>query len=628
MCGINGFNWSNKKLVNIMNTAINHRGPDDTGNYTDKNISLGHVRLSILDLSEAGHQPMFYSKETGACSEKYNKKNIKKCEINIVFNGEIYNFLEIKEELLKKGYCFLTGTDTEIILASYLEWGFDCVKKFNGMWAFAIYDLEKNLIFLSRDRLGQKPLYYFFDKRKFIFSSEMKGILEHEELKLNTIKNINKDAIDFYFSIGYIPAPLSIYKDIYKLKARQNLIFELENQKIKKWNYYEIPEYKPIYNKKKLIEEGRTLLNDAVRLRLIADVPIGAFLSGGLDSSSVVGEMSKFTDLKNLHTFSIGFEGKWDETNYVNIVKNYFKTIHHHHFFTEEDFEKNIENYSKIYDEPFGDYSGFPTYKVSEMAKKFVTISLSGDGGDEIFGGYNIHQIGKRMDFMKKMPRFIRKIGAKLPAKKNLKKSSSLYLLKKAFEVSLNKPEEFYSKAIEDEYYRPKIYKDWTTKKLKYCLKKGDNKMMEGFRIFDLLFNSLGDNFLVKVDRASMANALEVRSPFLDYRFIEFSQKIPTKLKVDLFKTKKLMREIIKDIVPSSITKRGKQGFTPPLEKWILNTKYLKIQEKHLQYLKKINETIYLFYKEKKFDKNNKVYINLWIRLFLFGKWFEQWIKK
>jgi len=627
MCGIAGFNWEDKGLVKRMTSVLAHRGPDDSGFFVDNGVSLGQRRLSILDLSEKGKQPMFYSKKVGSCNDVFNKRFLSSARVGVVFNGEIYNFKEIRKELRDKGYSFSTETDTEVILASYLEWGFDCVNRFNGMWAFCIWDKEKNIFFLSRDRLGQKPLYYFVKEGKFVFGSELKALVEHKDLDINCEKNVSKDAVKLYFALGFIPAPFSIYNNVFKLEARQSLVFDLKLKKVvKKWFYYEIPDFKPVYNKKKLIAEGRKLLFDATRLRLISDVPVGAFLSGGLDSSSVVGAMSRFVDLENLHTFSIGFEGKYDETKYINIVKDHFKTRHHHYYFVEKDFEDLINQFSWIYDEPFGDYSGFPTFKVSEIAKKNVTVSLSGDGGDEIFGGYDLHLIGTRLDFIKKLPRIFRLVLAKLPVKKNLNKTFSLFLLKKAFELSLNSNKEFYSKSLEKDNFKPEIFKKWSEEKLDFALRKGFNKLGEGFRLYDLLFNTLGDNFLVKVDRASMANSLEVRSPFLDYRFIEFSQKIPTKWKVDLFKTKKLMREIIKGIVPEEIVHRGKQGFTPPIEEWILKKKYLDEIDDKLGILKKIDLDLFDFLKNKVLkNKEQRLYKNYIIRLFLFVKWWEKW---
>lgn len=626
MCGINGFNFSNKKLALAMNKAIKHRGPDDSGTYFDQKISLGHVRLSIQDLSTKGSQPLFYSKKRGACNNKFNSENITTSDLSIVFNGEIYNFLELKEELLSKGYSFTTGTDTEVILASYLEHGFDCVKKFNGMWSFCIYDKKKEIFFCSRDRLGVKPFYYYLKDEKFVFSSEIKGILAHKELKLNRTKNIDKDSVNYYFSLGYIPSPFSIFKNCYKLEAGHNLVFNIKTKEVTKTKYWSLPDFNPITDKKKLILKGRELLLDAVRIRMISDVPVGAFLSGGLDSSSVVGYMTKFTSSKKLHTFSIGFEGKYDETKYINIVKDAFKTEHHHFYFKKKDFEKLIESYSYHYDEPFSDYSGFPTTKVSEIAKKHVSVALSGDGGDEIFGGYNLHKMGKRLDLIYKLPRFIRLVLSKTPIKENLNSLASFYLLKEAFKLSLNPKFQFYSKSLVKNRPISPLYVSLVEKRMKYSIKKGDGSLSEGLRIYDLLFNTLADNFLVKVDRASMKHALEVRSPFLDYRFAEFSQQIPSKYKVSVNETKKLMKEIIKDIVPKKIVYRKKQGFEPPIDKWILDKKHEKDLKRGLALIKELDEFSYNFYNNKVFKEKNKLYATYKIRLFLFKKWWDTWI--
>jgi asparagine synthase (glutamine-hydrolysing) len=630
VCGINGIvkfnNKINKKEIISMNKAIKHRGPDDEGvfiyNKDNFSIGLGHVRLAILDLSEKGHQPMGYNIKEDKII--YKEEELVNADLVIIYNGEIYNYLELKEKFNLKTE---TGTDTEIILKLYNKLGSDCVKEFNGMWAFCIFDKRKNLLFCSRDRLGVKPFYYYWDGKEFIFSSELKGILAVK--KINKKENIKREAVQLYFALGFIPSPWTIYNNTFKLEPRQNLIFDLNKKEIKKYYYWELPDYKPIYDKKKLIEEGKRLLYDAVRIRMRSDVPVGAFLSGGLDSSTVVSVMSKFTDLKKLHTFSIGFEGKYDETPYIKIVVDYLKTNHHHYYFKEKDFEELIDKYSWIYDEPFGDYSGFPTYKVSEIAKRYVTVVLSGDGGDEIFGGYINHLNGYRMDFLRKLPKFLRIICSKIPAKKNLNSFINLYLIKEACRLSLINLEKFYAESIKKDMIKPKIYKKWSIEKVRYCLKKGKNHISEALRIFDLLFNTLPDNFLVKVDRASMANSLEVRSPFLDYRFAEFSQKVPKEWKVDFFKTKKLMREIIKDLLPEKIIKRGKQGFTPPLEEWILKEKYLNGIFKKVEILKEVDYELYRFFKEKVFkNKEQRLYKIYLIRLFLFIKWWEKWIEK
>lgn len=613
MCGINGFNFKNLKIIKDMNKSIKHRGPDDEGIFASEEMTLGQVRLAILDLTDAGHQPMFYNKKIGSYSEKHNSKFLENDNLSIVFNGEIYNYQDIRKELETKDYIFSSKCDTEVILAAYLEYGFDCVKKFNGMWAFCIYDKVKKILFISRDRLGVKPLYYYFNEGKFIFSSEIKGILAHE-----IYKKIDIESIDFYFSLGFIPSPKSIFENIYKLEARENLIFDLDKKSIKKYYYYKIPKYSPSYDKDKLIEKSKSILNDATNIRMIADVPVGAFLSGGLDSSSVVYSMSSFTDLKSLHTFSIGFEGKYDETYYMKIVKNHLKTNHHHNYYKKENFENEIDKLSYYFDEPFADFSNFPTFHVSSMAKDYVTVCLSGDGGDEIFGGYGTHKIAYQIESLRKIPKFLRKI-LSLIKFKNINEGVRLSLLKN---------EEFYSE-FDKKIYIPLIVKKWSSEKMKIVLESCDNNFAEAIIRYDLFYNTLSDNYLTKVDRASMANALEVRSPFLDYRFVELESKIPIEWKVDNFHTKKIMKEIIKNNLPEEIVNRYKQGFIPPLIEWIKKEKYVDYK-KSLDILynqKIINDEWFNFYNNIVLKENNFKNDIYKIRLILFMKWYKRWVK-
>jgi asparagine synthase (glutamine-hydrolysing) len=618
MCGINGCNFKDKDLIYNMNVSISYRGPNDNSVKVIDDLTFGHLRLSILDLSKKGKQPM-----------KYIHKNR---EVHLVYNGEIYNYLELKEELIKKNYRFTSESDSEVILASYLEYGEDCVSKFNGMWAFCIYDVSEKKLFCSRDRFGKKPFYYYSDDGMFIFSSELKAILQNKKINFTSIENLNKEAVEYYFSLGFVPSPLTIYKNVKKLPPSHNLIFDLNKKKILKLEkYYEIPSFKPIYDRKKLIEIGKNILYDAVKIRMRSDVEVGAFLSGGLDSSTIVAEMKNFTSLKKLHTFSVGFEGKkYDETPYINIVKDYFKTQHHHKYFTKKIYLKILKKFSEIYDEPFWDYSGFPMYYISQEAKKHVTVVFSGDGGDEIFGGYNSHLAGARFEWLVKSPTFFRKVFAKIPFSKNLNGFFSLYSLKEACKLSLYKKNQFYSMSLKNQKYTPKVFRVWSEKNLSYCIKKGGGSLTEGLRIYDLLFNTIPDNFLVKVDRASMQNNLEVRSPFLDYRMVEFAQKIPTKWKVSTRKTKILMREIISEILPKEVVNRGKQGFNPPLKEWIISKNFEEKLLKKLELLYDksiITRELYLFYKNKVFKENNELYKEYKIKLYLFDLWVQRWLK-
>lgn len=651
MCGIGGFVKLNKNceqwdyvLLEKMNKAIKHRWPDDEWAYCqnlwEHMIGLSQVRLSILDLSAAWHQPMFYDKEKWAFSHTHNQHFIESIGQNcvkIVFNGEIYNYLHIKENLTSLGYNFTTKCDTEVILAAYLEYGKDCVTMFNGFWSFVITDPINNLIFCSRDRHGKKPFYYFCDGKQFVFSSELKWILTHEDLKINKKQNIDPQALDFYFTMWYIPSPWSIYKNVKKLPARHTLILDLNQPQLspKFDQYYEIPKYSPIHDKNLLIQEWKELLQDSVKIRMFnADVPVWAYLSGGLDSSSVVWEMTKRVEKDKLNTFSIGFQWKYDETNYINIVKDAFGTKHHHKYYLESDFQAMIANSDKqsinyFYDEPFGDYSNFPSVFVSELAKQHVTVALSGDGWDEIFGGYNMHKIGAQMSLVYKVPRFVRQLGYWLTPK--TKNNMSIFSkVKEWFRVSLLSPVDFYVIAGTSTIYKSDVYKDWVREKFQEVYDAAGWNFTQAMIDFDLFYNTLSDNFLVKVDRASMSQPLEIRSPFLDYRWIEFSRKIPVKWKCDWKQTKILMRDIIADIVPSEIVNRWKQGFTPPIDQWILGSEYMNqvitwLENLHDEWV--INDNWYRFYQDKVFSGNNTMFNVYKIKLFILIDWYKLWIK-
>lgn len=614
MCGISGFNFRNESLIIEMNERLSHRGPDGSSFHAEDRLSLGHARLSVIDLSNAGQQPMFYSAG--------NRK------IGTVFNGEIYNYIELRERLKKLGYSFTTQSDTEVVLAAYIEWGEECVHEFNGMWSFCIYDINAQILFCSRDRLGVKPFYYFHENGKFIFSSELKAILLHKDLHLNRLENINIESVELFFSLGYIPSPHSIYKNISKIPAGNNLIFDLQSSEIKKvYLYYHISSVGKKSSKQDLIDEGKSILRNAVQLRMRSDVPVGAFLSGGLDSSTVVGEMKHFTKADKLHTFSIGFEDKtYDESNYINIVKDYFKTQHHHYIYRQDDFRSMWLSYSDVFDEPFGDYSSFPSYQVCKMARENVTVVLSGDGGDEIFGGYPIYSTGYLSDRLQAIPQAARLLLYNI-VKKAKPLDHRLAKVSELLRLSLQPKSSFYSQMFQSDRYKPATYIAFTTEKLKDALRIAEDDLAEAFRIYDLLYNTLADNYLVKVDRTSMRNSIEVRSPFLDYRFIDYAQKIPVREKVGIFNNKILMREIIKDIVPNEILSRDKMGFTPPIKNWLYQSIPAEKFQVYSTYLKELNSPLYEFYQQMMLSGQTS-YMNdfYMMKLAIFGKWFEYWI--
>jgi asparagine synthase (glutamine-hydrolysing) len=617
MCGISGFNFANEALIQRMNQELIHRGPDGQSFYSDDNVSIGHTRLSIIDLSTEANQPLQYIHN----EHRYS----------IVFNGEIYNYIELRDKLKLIGYQFRTMSDTEVILASYNEWGEQCIKYFNGMWSFCIYDYQNKTLFLSRDRLGVKPLYYYYQDDVFVFSSEIKAILVHKELEIDRFENINTNAVEMFFASGYIPAPLSIFKNISKLQNGHNLLFDLKSKKIiKNYKYYSFPVLNNSSSlEKKLIEEGKYLLQDSVKLRMRSDVPVGAFLSGGLDSSAIVATVSKLSNYNKFHTFSIGFDDKmYDESVYINMVKDHFKTNHNHYIYSEIDFNTFWPEYSKTFDEPFGDYSSFPTNKVSSMASKDVTVVLSGDGGDEIFGGYPIYNIGYLINNLRKLP--ISAISILSKISNSIKTfDHRLEKINELFKIALNPNQKFYSSSFSNNRYKPEFFQNFSESKLKEALKLSENNLSEALRIYDLTSNTLSDNYLVKVDRASMKNSIEVRSPFLDYRFIDFSQRIPSHLKVTTFNTKILMKKIIKDTVPKEIINRKKMGFTPPIQNWIYKDLNKSTIEYYLEVLEKLNSSLNLFYRENVIYNEPSYIVNSYfIKLLIFGKWFDYWINK
>jgi len=613
MCGISGFNFEDEKKVAAMNAALAHRGPDGEDVLVKNGVSLGHRRLAILDVSQRGAQPMHYK------------------HLTIVHNGEVYNYLELREELEACGHSFTTETDTEVILAAFNEWGSACVERFNGMWAFCIYDEKENMLFLSRDRFGVKPLYYYLKDGVFVFASEIKAILAHRDSCINTEENIDLDALELYFSLGYIPSPYSIYTTVRKLPAAHSMVFNLAKREVQQlWQYYTLPTFIPQNDKEALVQEGKELLTSATQLRMRSDVPVGSFLSGGLDSTAVTGAMAQFAKDSTPHTFSVEFTGTHNETEYIEAASKHIGTHHHSVTFKDDEFGRILERYSLSYDEPFGDYAGFPTLTVSELARQHVTVALSGDGGDEVFGGYTKYVMGAQMEVLYKIPRAIRALLhiAFTP----FGWIAKVALLRKALALSFLPKEEFYARATETFGYSGEAHKKFVQQHMEKALELSNGNLAEAMRVYDSLAGTLPDHFLTKVDRASMAYGLEVRSPFLDYRFLEYAQRIPTKWKQNSSgKTKILMREIIRGIVPEHILNRGKSGFTPPLD-WIASDAVKADLKEGLEILKDLCPGAHAWYKKnlhdiKKDHTEERIRKDRIMWLYLFTLWYKQWIK-
>lgn len=601
MCGIVGFNWDDSELSKKMTDSLIHRGPDDSGIFVDKEagVSLGHRRLSIIDLSENGRQPMFYS------------------EYILTFNGEIYNYEELRAELIDEGHQFKTSSDSEVILHAYEKWGVDCVNHFNGMWSFCIYDRKKNELFISRDRFGIKPLYYYWDSDKFIFASELKAISRHS-LELE----IDSKGLNFFFYQKYIGDKYTIFKNIFKLRPAENIIFDLNKNELKLSIYYSL-ENEVLKNKelslKKRIKSIEALLKDAVDKRLISDVPVGSFLSGGLDSSLISAFISE--NVSSFKTFSIGFKVKsYDELRYSKLVAKDLQTDHYYEYqdIKEEDIKYLLENM----DEPFGDYSVIPSYLLSKITREKVTVSLSGDSGDEVFGGYDTYKAYK---ISKAMPQFVAKILKKLilffP---DSDKKVNLIFKVKRFVRSLGRDVikrhfDWLATFIESE--REKLLGNHFIKDTELIRFDGDDSLLS-IQLKDIS-NYMAEDILKKVDMASMLNSLEVRVPFLDYRIVPLVLSLPDKYKIRYFKTKYLLKKIAEPYLPNNIVHRKKRGFTVPISIWLRKSEFMKsflLNEKyysHNFFKKSYVEEMYFQHLNRKQDRGRE----LWL-LFIFNYWF------
>ncbi|MGZ3921515.1 MAG: asparagine synthase (glutamine-hydrolyzing) [Bacteroidia bacterium] len=570
MCGIAGkLHWGinyEADLISRMNDRIRHRGPDDFGITELDNISLGHRRLSIIDLSADARQPM-----TEAGGRYY-----------IVFNGEIYNYLEIKEELLKEGFVFKNKSDTEVILNAFIKWGPQCVEKFNGMFAFVIWDKEKQELFAARDRFGKKPFYYSFINKQFVFASEPTAILEDKTVS----KAHDMEALNCYLALGYILAPLSFYKDIKKLKPAHCIIIKNKGESFTEasyWDYSNAFRTKTRQNPEEIKESILYHLEKSVKYRLIADVPVGAFLSGGIDSSSIVASINKLSPAP-LHTFNIGFEQKsYNEYDDALRVSKLFNTQHHAKLIKNKDVEALINNAINAFDEPFADNSLIPMYEVSRMAAQQVKVVLSGDGADEIFAGYITYKADNYFNYYKKTPSFLRKSFGNLV--KNIETNSAQkigfkYKLKQFLSGAVNdeiqahyswrlffNPEERIK--ILGEQYRQLVYDtDPVLRFREHYEKVKDLDWLDRHLYVDAK-TWLTDDILPKVDRTTMNAGIEARAPYLDVNFAEYAASIPANLKLNDNKTKFILKSALEKLLPGDVLYKKKSGFNAPVGKWI-----------------------------------------------------------
>lgn len=615
MCGIIGFNSKNNYKLRKMMTSISHRGPDDSGTLELENFSLAHVRLSVLDLSSDGHQPMEYD------------------NLIIIYNGEVYNFKEIKDELISYGYKFHSYTDSEVILKAYHKWGIKAVDKFIGMFAIAIYDKKSLKLTLIRDRVGVKPLYYYFDGEIFIFSSELKPIIEY--FKNENILQISKDALFEYFKIGYISSNLSIFENCYKVPMGSYLTFNSAELKVdikEYWSilpFFKLPKFKK--SEDELIDELETILIDAFKYRMVSDVPVGVFLSGGVDSSIVASILQKHYG--NIHTFTIGFnEDRYNEAGYAKEVANHLGTIHTERYLSSPEAKDILDRFVDIYDEPFGDSSGIPTTLVSQVAKDAgIKVVLSADGGDELFCGYSrywtINNIG---DKVFKIPTPIRKsanlvmdiIGDKSVSK--LLNSNLEFKYKLVHKILKNNSWEEMYKSLTSYDIGNLLEFSKEINEPSFIVGEKENPM-QGMMLWDY-HRYMVDDILTKVDRATMSLSIEGREPLLDHRIAEFMAQVPFELKYKNGDSKYLLKKVLERYIPKDMIYRKKMGFGIPIFEWfssdlkeMFDANFTKEElEKH-----NLLNIEYIDQEYKKLSKKNIV--NLWFIL-VFQLWYKKYI--
>lgn len=561
MCGIFGYygtKLDKNRFANAL-TSIAHRGPDDSGVAYFENCALGHNRLSIIDLSSAGHQPMFNSDKTVA----------------ITFNGEIYNFLDIRKQLQRK-YDFVSRTDSEVIIHAYEEWGVECLQHFTGMFAFVIYDQKQDLLFGARDRLGEKPLKYYCQNGEFVFASEVKAILQY----LAKQPGLDFEAISDYLTYQYVPAPKTGLEGVYKLPPAH--YFTYQDGKLRIERYWDID-----YSKKLILTEHEwqekilTELNRVVKERLISDVPIGCFLSGGVDSSAITAFMAKNSQGK-IKTFSVGFDApNYDETVYAKQIAQIYDTDHNVLMLDNRSLMSSFDTLFNYFDEPMADDSILPTYLLAQFTRKQVTVTLNGDGGDESFAGYSRYNIVKMSEAFLRTPKLLRKAFFNIPAR----------LLSNAWSTKLTRRAQIFFEGLDQPFYQRyvdynSIFTQEVEKSLLSQLFLESTKSHNAYSLFKGYYNPnlnnldnalnidlhtyLPENLLYKTDTASMAHALELRSPLLDHKFIELFAQMPSDLKLKGPNKKYIFKKALVDagILPKETVYRRKMGFSLPLDTW------------------------------------------------------------
>jgi asparagine synthase (glutamine-hydrolysing) len=609
MCGICGiYGLKNEKILRDMLDVLEHRGPDDAGIFVDNNISLGHRRLSIIDLSPKGHQPM-------ANEDK---------SIWLVANGEIYNFEELRNELENDGHRFYSRSDSEVIIHVYEKFGLDFVKHFNGMFAFALYDKKNDRLVLARDPIGEKPLYYHFDGKKLLFASEIKAIL-----KSGIRKEINFDSLFNYLNFQYTIGKETLFKGIDKLSAGHILVIEKGNLKIEK--YWDIEEKIIEADEDYFIKETRRLLEESARMRMVADVPIGAFLSGGIDSASVVALSKPYA--KEFHTFSVGFE-TCSELDSARETSRYLNTIHHELLITAAMVANDLSKIAWHFDEPLGDAAIINNYYLSKEARKIVKVVIAGEGGDELFAGYPNYVRNLKYVSAFRLPLWLRKIAVGWSGIMPGAWDIDSYLNKYYRRINFFKQPTFDDAHL----YSQKVIKDF---EVNYFLSKkmapDKEPMIPPPDFKDPLArmlaidckNILPERYLMKSDKATMANSIEERLPLLDKKIIEFAFSIPSGLKIKNGQEKYILRKAMAGLLPDEILNRPKKGFGTPVARWLASSSLKGVVEQKLFNGRLVNE---LFEKEKirgllgNINKNNLNCQAIW-SIFALQLWYETYFE-
>jgi asparagine synthase (glutamine-hydrolysing) len=559
MCGILGYASTRPapdgSMLIAARETLHHRGPDDHGVWwsSDCRVGLGHRRLSIIDLTPGGHQPMIDA--TG--------------ELVVVFNGEIYNFKDLRRELAGHGHRFHTASDTEVLLAAYRQWGFDCILRLNGMFAFALYDDARRRLFLARDRAGEKPLYYRVDDSGLRFGSELKALTRDPSMS----RRIDPVGLDCYLAMGYVPGERTILSGVNKLPPAHAMSFDVETGNASTWRYWQIPAVDPAASEateSALLEELEPLLEDAVRRQLVADVPVGVLLSGGTDSSLITAMAVR--SAARVKTFTVRFPGfaRYDETPHARLIARHFGTDHAE-LEAEQTSVELLPALARQYDEPMADSSMIPTYLVSRLIRQHCTVALGGDGGDELFGGYGHYRRLLRLaSYTGNIPRSLRRgvasAASMLPV--GFHGRNWLQALGSDFDCDIPPVEGLFDAGTRR---RLMAGRDWSTTAdaIRASRTPATRDVVQRATRMDFE-NYLAEDILVKVDRASMLNSLEVRAPFLDHRLVEFAfAKVPSSLKATSVSLKVLLKKLCARLLPPAFDQQHKWGFSIPLADWL-----------------------------------------------------------